>query len=179
MPLHAYAHFSQFLDPAPHLLPRHPNFLSDLRPADHNRRILSQQSKQRVQTPVGSPRQISHPFSSHMNCSASKIPVAVKGDRAPSDVRSRVGPAYPSNPPKFSPEPYSKKFHPPAALSSTQYPWPAARFPSSTAKSPPACRPPRPLNQDAPKKSPAPKDSPNAAKAPGSIPLASALRRRS
>src|SRR5579863_856481 len=67
MSLDAHAHFAQFLDPAPHLLPRHADFLCDLGAADDDRRILGEQSQQRVQTPVGRPRQISHSFRNHVN----------------------------------------------------------------------------------------------------------------
>src|ERR1700691_6669010 len=193
MSLHAHTQLTQLLNPAPDWLPRHANFLGDLCSADHNRRILSEQSQQRVQPPVGRSRQISHPFSSHMNCSASKIAEAVKGDRAVSDVRSLVLPASLSNPPQFSPEPYSRKFHPPAAPSSTRYPSPGARFPSSSGQSPPACprrrhiqfanriaplSGPLPLlHPDARPKSATPRDSPNAAVARGSNALAAELPR--
>src|ERR1700683_776346 len=183
MSLHAHAEFAQFLDPAPDLLPRHANFFGDLRSADHNRRVLDQQGQQRVQPPVGRPRQISHPFRSHRNCSASTIAEAVKGDRAVSDVRSLALPASLSNPVRFSPEPSQRKFNPPAAPSWTQYPWPGARFPSASVRSPPACPrrghiqfanrlapsngPPPLLHPDARLKSATPRDSPNAATARG------------
>src|ERR1700733_3634885 len=193
--LHAHAEFAQFLDPAPDLLPRHANFFRNLRSADHNRRVLGQQSQQRVQPSVGRSRQISHPFSSHMNCSASKIAEAVKGDRAVSDVRSLGLPASLSNPARFSPEPYSRKVHLPAAPSSTQYPSPGARFPSASVQSPPTCprrrhiqfanriapsnAPPPLLHPDARPKSATPRGSPNAAMARGSNARAAELPRPS
>ena len=60
--LHPHAELAQLLDPAPDLLPRNANFLGDFRAADDDRRVLREQSQQRVDAPVRGIRRIGNRF---------------------------------------------------------------------------------------------------------------------